>query len=133
MQDDPRYGDVLYDVYDALAARVAQAEAAGIPRARILLDIGIGFGKTLAHNLELLRGIALFHTLGCSLLLAYRANGLSARSAARPRRARGCRGDIGGHFGCVGGQGGVQMHRVHDVNEVAQGIALWRAVNRGDL
>jgi dihydropteroate synthase len=69
MQDDPRYGDVLLDVYDALAARLARAEALGIDRARIMLDPGIGFGKTQAHNLTLLRGLSLFHGLGCPILL----------------------------------------------------------------
>src|SRR5690606_38419899 len=49
MQDDPRYDDVLLDVYDALAARIARAEAAGITRDRIIVDPGIGFGKTLEH------------------------------------------------------------------------------------
>ena len=69
MQDDPRYGDVLLDVYDALAARIARAEAAGVPRARIVVDPGIGFGKTTAHNLALLRRIGLFHGLGVPVLL----------------------------------------------------------------
>lgn len=131
MQDDPRYGDVLYDVYDALAARVAQAEAAGIPRARILLDIGIGFGKTLAHNLELLRGIALFHTLGCSLLLGVSRKRFIGEISGEAEASARMPGTLAVTLAALGQ--GVQMHRVHDVNEVAQGIALWRAVNRGDL
>jgi dihydropteroate synthase len=69
MQDNPRYGDVLLDVYDALAARLARAEALGIDRARIVVDPGIGFGKTQAHNLALMRGLSLFHGLGCAILL----------------------------------------------------------------
>ncbi len=69
MQDDPVYEDVLLDVYDFLAARIAFAEAAGIARDRIVVDPGIGFGKTVAHNLALLRGLSLFHGLGCPILL----------------------------------------------------------------
>ena len=69
MQADPRYDDVLLDVFDGLAARIAAAEAAGVARARILIDPGIGFGKTIADNLALLRGIALLHGLGCGLVL----------------------------------------------------------------
>ena len=66
MQDAPAYDDVLLDVFDFLEARVAAAEAAGIPRARILVDPGIGFGKTIAHNLALIRGLRILHGLGCA-------------------------------------------------------------------
>ncbi|CAG0907561.1 unnamed protein product, partial [Cyprideis torosa] len=59
MQDDPSYDDVLLDVYDFLASQVTMLEAQGIPRAQIIVDPGIGFGKTLDHNLTLLRDIAL--------------------------------------------------------------------------
>jgi dihydropteroate synthase len=69
MQDDPRYDDVLLDVYDALALRVADAEAAGIRRENIAIDPGIGFGKTLTHNLALLQRLSLFHNLGLPVLL----------------------------------------------------------------
>ncbi|MDZ4136715.1 MAG: dihydropteroate synthase, partial [Paracoccaceae bacterium] len=69
MQDDPWYDDVLLDVYDFLAERVALAEAAGIARDQIMVDPGIGFGKTLTHNLALIRGLSLFHGLGCPILL----------------------------------------------------------------
>jgi dihydropteroate synthase len=86
MQDDPRYDDVLLDVYDCLADRLAAAEALGIPRARIAVDPGIGFGKTLQHNLALLRGLSLFHGLGCPILL-----GTSAQAVHRHHR-RGARG-----------------------------------------
>lgn len=69
MQDDPRYGNVLLDVYDYLEERIVVAEAAGIPRSRILVDPGVGFGKSVHHNLALIRGLSLFHSLGCAILL----------------------------------------------------------------
>src|SRR5690606_35005213 len=69
MQEDPRYDDVVLDIYDWLAARVAEAEAAGIPRTRIIVDPGIGFGKTLQHNVSLLRNLSLYHGLGCAVML----------------------------------------------------------------
>jgi dihydropteroate synthase len=131
MQDDPRYADVLFDVYDALAARVAQAEAAGIPRDRILLDPGIGFGKTRAHNLELLRGIALFHALGCPILLGVSRKRFIGDIGAAPDATARMPGSLAVTLAALGQ--GVQMHRVHDVNEVAQGIALWRAVMIGEM
>ena len=69
MQAAPAYGNVLLDVFDFLEARIAAAEAAGIPRAKLLVDPGIGFGKTVDHNLALLAGIGLFHGLGVPVLL----------------------------------------------------------------
>ncbi|KGM86551.1 Dihydropteroate synthase [Roseovarius mucosus DSM 17069] len=69
MQQDPRYDHVLLDVYDWLAARIEALVALGIPRARIVTDPGIGFGKTVAHNLTLLQNLSLFHSLGCPILL----------------------------------------------------------------
>ena len=127
MQDDPRYGDVLLDVYDALAARLARAEALGIDRARIVLDPGIGFGKTLQHNLTLLRGLSLFHGLGCALLLGTsrkRFIGTIGRAEAADARAPG---SIVTALAGVA-QGG-QIVRVHDVPETRQALRLWQALN----
>ena len=69
MQDDPHYADVVLDVYDWLGARIDACERAGIPRSRLIVDPGIGFGKTLAHNLALIGALSIFHGLGCAILL----------------------------------------------------------------
>ena len=69
MQDNPQYDDVLLDVYDYLEERITVCEAAGIPRQRLIVDPGIGFGKSVAHNLRLIGGLSLFHGLGCAVLL----------------------------------------------------------------
>src|SRR5207237_5053407 len=69
MQDDPRYDDVLVEVYLWLEERIAAAEAAGIARDKILIDPGFGFGKNVAHNLELMNGLALLHSLGCPIFV----------------------------------------------------------------
>jgi len=66
MQDDPRYGDVVAEVHAYLARRVDQLEEQGVPRRRIAVDPGIGFGKTLEHNLCLLRNLDRFANLGCA-------------------------------------------------------------------
>jgi dihydropteroate synthase len=126
MQDDPRYDDVLLDVFDALADRIATAVAAGIPRDRILADPGIGFGKTQAHNLALLRDIGLFHGLGVPLLLGASRKGFIGRVGHAPVAADRLPGTLAVTLAAVAQ--GVQMHRVHDVAEVAQGLRLWRAV-----
>src|SRR3546814_9824633 len=69
MQDQPSYADPLIEVYDWLQRRIAAAEAGGIARERNVVDPRIGFGKRLRHNLDLLHGPALFHGLGCPILL----------------------------------------------------------------
>ncbi|TCO72852.1 dihydropteroate synthase [Rhodovulum euryhalinum] len=122
MQDDPRYDDVLLDVYDILASRVAAAEAAGIPRARIVVDPGIGFGKTVAHNLALIRGLGLFHGLGCPILLgASRKRFIGALGRAETADARGP-GSLA--VALAGIAQGVQILRVHDVAETRQALRL---------
>lgn len=126
MQDQPSYDDVLLDVYDALAARIARAEAAGIPRARILVDPGIGFGKTLDHNLAILNRISLFHGLGCAILLGVSRKRFIGEVAAEAVPRERMPGTLAVTLASVGQ--GVQMHRVHDVAAAVQGLALWRAV-----
>ncbi len=131
MQEDPNYGDVLLDVFDALAARLARAEALGISRDRIMLDPGIGFGKTQAHNLALLRGLSLFHGLGCPILLGTsrkRFIGSIGRAADPQDRAPGSIATA-----LTGVAQGVQVLRVHDVAETRQALRLWQALNTDHL
>ena len=129
MQAAPQYDDVLLDVYDHLEERLAASEAAGIARERVLLDPGIGFGKTVTHNLELLRGLSLLHGLGCPILLGVsrkRFIGTIGQAEAAADRAPGTLAVT-----LAGLMQGVQMHRVHDVAEIAQGIRLFDAITRG--
>ena len=129
MQLDPRYDDVLLDVYDFLEGQIGALEALGVPRDRILADPGIGFGKTQAHNLALLARIGLFHSLGVPLLLgASRKRFIGTIGGAKGGAAR-APGSIG--VALAGIAQGVQMLRVHDVAETAQAIALWRASVKG--
>lgn len=130
MQDDPSYGDVLLDVYDALAARIARAEAAGIPRARIVIDPGIGFGKTQAHNLAILRRISLYHGLGCAVLLGVSRKRFIGSIGGAEVAADRSAGTLA--VTLAGVAQGIQIHRVHDAEETRQGLALWRAVTGGD-
>ncbi|AXC50464.1 dihydropteroate synthase [Paracoccus suum] len=128
MQDDPHYDDVLLDVYEVLEARVAAAEAAGIPRARIAVDPGIGFGKSQDHNIALLRGIALFHGLGCALMLGVsRKKFVGTIGGGAPGAGRDP-GTLALTLAALGQ--GVQIHRVHNVADAVQGIRLWSAVAR---
>ena len=126
MQDTPAYDDVLLDVYDHLDARVRAAEAAGIARGRIVVDPGIGFGKTLAHNLALLRGLSLFHGLGCVVLLGASRKGFIGRLGSAPEPKDRAPGTVAVTLHAL--TQGVQMHRVHDISTIAQALALWRAI-----
>jgi dihydropteroate synthase len=131
MQTDPRYGDVALDVYDFLAERVRFAVAAGIAPSKIVIDPGIGFGKTVAHNLALIRQLSLFHGLGCPILLgASRKRFIGTISGTDEPQAR-LPGSLAVALSAVAQ--GAQILRVHDVVETRQALALWRAVNVGDV
>ena len=126
MQDNPRYDDVLVEVYEWLEERIAAAEAAGIARGRILIDPGFGFGKTVAHNLELMNGLALFHGLGCPIVLgASRKRTIGALSNEAPPDQR-LAGSIA--FALKAVDQGAQIVRVHDVPETVQALRIWRGL-----
>ncbi|WP_260483818.1 dihydropteroate synthase [Sphingomicrobium flavum] len=126
MQENPRYEDVLVDVYLWLEARIEAAVAGGIDREKIIVDPGIGFGKTVAHNLELMNGLALFHGLGCPILLgASRKRMIGALSNEAEADQR-----LGGSLALAlkAAEQGAQIIRVHDVPETVQALRVWRGL-----
>ncbi len=125
MQNDPSYADVLLDVYDALSARIAAAEAHGIPRARIMVDPGIGFGKTMAHNLTLLSGLSLLHGLGCPILLGASRKRFIGTLTGTGDAADRMPGSIAVALAAIAQ--GVQMVRVHDTLATKQALTVWQA------
>lgn len=129
MQAAPHYEDVLAEVFDYLAARVEACEAAGIPRARILVDPGIGFGKTLAHNLALIEGLAAFHDLGCPILLGVSRKRFIGALGSAPNPVDRVPGSLAAAL--AGLRRGAQVVRVHDVAETRQAIAVWSAIEAG--
>ncbi len=131
MQDAPRYGDVLVEVYEWLEERVAAAEKAGISRSKILIDPGIGFGKTIAHNLELTNGLALFHGLGCGIVFgASRKRMIGALAGEVPPDER-LPGSLALALKAV--EQGAQVIRVHDVPETIQALKVWRGLRDAAL
>lgn len=129
MQKNPQYADVLLDVYDYLETRVLAAEKAGIARERILTDPGIGFGKTLGHNLALIRRLSLFHALGVPILLGVsRKRFIGALTGVGEPRER-VPGSIAAAL--AGVAQGAQVLRVHDVAETRQALAVWQAIHFG--
>ena len=127
MQASPQYDDVLLDVYDYLDDRIGEAERHGIARSRIIVDPGIGFGKTVAHNLALLRRISLFHGLGCAVLLGVSRKGFIGAIGEEPVAKLRFPGSMTVALDAV--RQGVQIIRVHDVAETAQALRLSAAIS----
>jgi dihydropteroate synthase len=128
---DGSYGDVVLDVFDWLAARRDAALAAGIARDKIVLDPGIGFGKTLAENLTLINALPLFHALGQPLLVGLsRKRMIGALSGEAPAHQR-----LGGSvmLAVRAMEAGVQLLRVHDVAETVQAVRVWRGLRDAAL
>ncbi|KQM66627.1 MULTISPECIES: dihydropteroate synthase [unclassified Sphingomonas] len=125
------YGDPLLDVFDWLEARVEAVVAGGVDRAKIIVDPGIGFGKALSDNLALVNGLALFHGLGCPVLLgASRKRIIGALSNEAPADQR-----LGGSvaLAMAGIERGAQIMRVHDVADTVQAIRVWRGLRDAAL
>lgn len=126
MQDAPAYDDAPTEVRDYLAARVAACEAAGIARHRIAVDPGIGFGKTLTHNLEILNRWRMLHEIGCAVVLgASRKSFIGALSGESEARAR-----VPGSLATAlaARARGAQIFRVHDVAETHQALRVFDAI-----
>ena len=132
MQRAPRYRSALLDVYEWLADRVERLVAEGVDRNRIAVDPGIGFGKAFRHNMEILGGLALYHGMGCPLLVgASRKRFLGHFSGGKSVTGR-LPGSVAGAMHAVAS--GAQILRVHDVEATAQALDLWRFFNRtGDV
>jgi len=125
MHLDPRYEDVVLEVYDYLEGRIAAAEAVGIERARIAADPGIGFGKTMDHTLALLANLSLLHGLGVPILVgASRERFIGGVAGGETPQSREA-----GSFAValVAAAQGAQILRVHDVAGTRQALSVWRA------
>jgi dihydropteroate synthase len=129
MQDDPRYEDVLLEVYDFLDARLEAAVAAGLPRDRLIVDPGIGFGKTLEHNLALMEGLSLFHGLGVPVLVGASRKSFIARVTGEADVKKRDFGSVAAAIAAAAQ--GVQIVRVHNVAATRQGLRVWQAAMSG--
>jgi dihydropteroate synthase len=124
MQSDPRYGDVVLEVAAFLDARVAACEAAGIARGRMVLDPGFGFGKTLTHNLELLRGLPHLAAAGLPLLAGLSRKSMIGALTGRPPGER-LAGGLALALAAV--ESGARIIRTHDVAETVDALKVWGA------
>jgi len=125
MQNNPKYKNVLFDIYDFFENKINQLRKAGIKHNNIIIDPGIGFGKNLKHNITLISNISLFHSLGFPILLGISKKkfikDLSENNDSKQR--------IGGTVSTAlyGMTQGAQIFRVHDVNEVNQSIKVFKS------
>ena len=129
MQADPRYDDAPTDIYDYLAGRIEACIAGGIARENIVVDPGIGFGKTLEHNLQLMASLSLFHGLGCPLLLGASRKRFIGTLTNEPVAANRVAGSIGAALAAAAQ--GVQIIRVHDVKATRLALDVFGASLRG--
>jgi len=127
MQQAPSYGDVLTEVYDYLAERVELAVSRGVPRKRVLVDPGIGFGKRLPHNLALIRRLGELRGLGCRVLLGHSRKSFLGMISGESDASRR---DLHTHAVTALAAGSADMVRVHDVAGTAEVLAVAAAVGR---
>jgi dihydropteroate synthase len=125
MQVDPRYDDPLLDIYDFLEERLRAAEALGIGRSRVLIDPGLGFGKTLKHNVSLVQRLSLYHGLGSVILLGASRKGFVGTLGGAAEARNRMPGSLAVALHAAGQ--GAQVLRVHDVGETRQALRLLMA------
>jgi len=125
MQDDPRYADVVGEVRDFLKARRDACVSAGIAAARIVVDPGFGFGKTLEHNLELLRGLKKLRSLGAPILAGLSRKSMIGKALGLPVERR-LHASVALAVMVV--QNGARIVRVHDVGPTVEALRMWAAV-----
>jgi dihydropteroate synthase len=122
MQLSPSYDDVALDVYDALEARIVACVAAGIDRARLIADPGIGFGKNFRHNLDVLQQFAIFHGLGVPLLMGLSRKAFIGALTGEKVAGNRVHGSVGGAIWSA--LNGAHILRVHDVKGTVEGLAV---------
>ncbi len=130
MQDDPRYDDVVAEVHRFLADRVFACEMAGIEKRRMLVDPGFGFGKTLEHNLSLLRALDRFRDLAAGVFVGLSRKAMIGTVTGRAGGATRAAGSAAAAMVAV--QRGAMIVRVHDVAPTRDALAVWQAVHAGD-
>ena len=125
MQFNPSYGDVVAEVYEFLARKVEVIEQAGVPRERIAIDPGIGFGKTFDHNVTLLRNLERFAGLGCAVLIGNSRKGFLGKITGRTIDQRATASVVSSLNAILRG---ASIVRVHDVGPMADAVKVWSAL-----
>lgn len=125
MQKDPSYEDVMVEISDFFEERIRQCEALGLSRENIILDVGLGFGKTLEHNITLIKNMAHFKVFGCEVLVGASRKSMIDKIIATTTEER-LPGTLAIHLKAV--ENGASIVRCHDVAEHRQALAVLKAI-----
>ncbi len=125
MQQDPRYTDVVQEIYDFFTQRMSACVSAGIKREQIIIDPGFGFGKTYEHNLQLLRGLKKFKELQCPILVGLSRKAWIGVATGKPLHER-LPGSLAAAV--LAAQYGADIIRVHDVGATRDALDILNAV-----
>jgi dihydropteroate synthase len=131
MQKNPYYEDVVQEVYDFLAKQMDYAVSCGIPRESLMIDLGIGFGKTYAHNLALLRSIERFGDLGAPHLMAVSRKSFVGAALGASDPAERLYGTMA--LSVYGAEHGIELARVHDVKPNLDAVRMWETLRGSAL
>ena len=123
MQDKPYYENLIPDIYDYLEEKTVKAESKGISREKIIIDPGIGFGKSFSHNLEIIRKVSVFLGLGCPLMIGLSRKSFVGEIISERLPAGRLVGSIAAMLKTL--TNGVNIFRVHDVKETVDAIKVW--------
>ena len=126
MQVAPTYVDCVYDIFDYLESRIAACREAGIAKSRLVIDPGIGFGKTVQHNIDILRALGVYRSLGCPLLIGASRKSFIAKLSRGEPADRRLPGSLAA--GLLGLAAGADIVRVHESGATRQALAVWRAL-----
>jgi len=126
MQKNPSYEDVMVEVSQFFEERIAKCEALGLERRNIIIDVGIGFGKTLEHNIILIKNMSHFKVFGCEVLVGASRKSMIDKILPTPVEER-LAGTLAIHLKAV--ENGASIVRCHDVKEHVQALAVAEALN----
>ena len=127
MQDKPNYDEIMLDLYDYFEEKVTEAQSKGIPREKIVIDPGIGFGKKLHHNLEIINKISLFLGLGLPVMIGISRKNFIGEIISEREPSERLIGSVAAMLTTL--NRGVNIFRVHDVKEAADAIKVWNTLN----
>ena len=128
MQNNPKYKNVLLDIYDFFEKKIKYLRLNGIDHNNIILDPGIGFGKNLKHNLKLIKNISIYHSLGLPILLGISRKRFIKELSGKNDSSSRVGGTISSSIYAM--MQGVQLLRIHDVNEINQSLKVFKELNK---
>ena len=128
MQNNPKYKFAPLEVYNFLKKQIKKCEEVGIKRNKIIIDPGIGFGKTSKHNIQILQNLSIFNKLGCNVLIGLSRKRFISDFTKKEKPADRIAGTIAANQYAL--ENGADIIRVHDVKEALQAKLIWQAIKK---